>query len=128
MAKRRRAYTKKDISNWSKKLSRQVDEITEETKDNLEKGIEVIMNRSQELVPEDTGRTKDSAYTIIQEEKGRLVARFGYDLDSQVPYITYIYYEPKMWKKNGASHLWLDFAFQEKKEEAYNIISGKRNG
>lgn len=125
---RRRAYTRKDISDWGKQLTTQVEAVSDDLQERTEEALELIMEKADEYVPEDTGLTKDSAYFEVTKESGRIKAIFGYDKFDRVPYINIIYYNVKgvTWRKAGAKDQWLDEAFRETKDEAYDIIAGKK--
>lgn len=126
MAKRR-AYTKKAIQDWAKQLTSSVTEINDDLEDRTRTAVDKIMTLADEYVPEDTKLTKHSAYSEVVQEKGRIRAEFGYDKFNEVEYLAFIYNDvERNWIKAGARAQWLDVAFQELKDEAYDIIAGKR--
>jgi hypothetical protein len=124
---RRRAYTRNDIDKWTKQLTTRVETVSESLRDRTEKAVELIMAQADVYVPEDTMKTKNSAYVNVKMEKHRIVAEFGYDKDNDVDYISTIYYnvDNVTWRKAGARDMWLDEAFLETKEQAYQMIAGK---
>lgn len=126
---RRRAYTKKAVNDFSKQLTKRVEDYQENLLKRTDEAVGWIMELSDRYVPEDTLLTKNSAWVEPAKfEKGRLITRFGYDLKDEVDYINIIWDgvrlgEPIRFRKVGAQAMWLDVAFNELKDKVYNHIS-----
>lgn len=97
------------------------------TEQNMRDAIKVIEDRSQELVPEDTGRTRRSWFDEIKIEGGQITGTFGYDKAGVIDYIPLIYVNPFdfNWQKEGAQDYWLDKAVTEKTPEVLEELSKK---
>lgn len=104
------------LDKFVKELQDQIDDqYVKGTEQNMEDAITVIEERSQELVPEDTGATKRSWFRYVESTQGTITGTFGYDENGKLDYVPLIYVsDGTNWQKEGASSHWLDTAMHEK--------------
>lgn len=90
-----------------------------------EKALEVIEKKSQEYVPEDTGRLKGSWFSRVEVRGGEVEMIFGYDENNQLDYAWFVYINPTgmVFQKEGARDHWLEEALQEVMPEVLQILS-----
>lgn len=119
-------FAQGQMDKFVKDLQNQIDEqYLKGTEQNMEDAIDVIEQRSQELVPEDTGATKRSWFRYVESDQGTITGTFGYDENGELDYVPLIYVNPFdfNWQKEGAEDYWLQKAVAEKNNEIIQQLS-----
>lgn len=117
-----------DLKRWKKNLMDQFENIEGDLERKLTDAGQVIKKVSDEYVPEDTRRTKDSWYDRIEAGDGFIRLVFGYDENNQIDYLPLIYLNPDNninFRKAGAKSMWLDHAVADTKSQVDKIITSK---
>lgn len=119
-------FSNEVLDKFIKDLQTQIDDqYIKGSKQNMEDAIDVIEERSQELVPEDTGATKRSWFRYVEVDSSQITGTFGYDENGQLDYVPLIYVNPFdfNWHKEGAEDYWLQKAIAEKNNEILKQLS-----
>lgn len=101
------------VGKWTKALTDELREAQGDIVKKLEKTLDVVEQVSQELVPIDTGATKESFYREVVVEQGKVIARAGYDRDGALSYPVYIHEIEMNWSKPGKSSRFLARGFEQ---------------
>lgn len=72
-------FRSKDTKGWSSIVVSDLTGLKKTVADNMMEAGKVLGELTEPFVPEDTGLTADSWYYFVEEEKGRLRLRYGYD-------------------------------------------------
>lgn len=112
---------------FTSQINNQLDEwLGERMKGRMERMLDVIEAESQRLVPERTGRTRNSWYRRVVIREGEVVAEFGYDESNTISYLQLIYENPRgiVFRKEGAEDRWLARALENKRQEILATLIG----
>src|SRR5690554_6075236 len=140
MASFDRSYTEaleKEVERFNKEFEKQISAlVTDSYGQNAEQALDIIEEESQKLVPEDTGRTRDSFYRRVEFNENSMELVFGYDENNQIPYLPFIYVngylaegggegprDVSVFRKEGAEPYWLDKAVLRNKDKIVNKLS-----
>lgn len=124
-----KVWAQKEIDKWTRSIEKMIDPYTSEgIEKKLEEAVDIIEERSLELVPEDTGATRNSWFREIERRNDEVVALFGYDREGRLEYVPLIHEtfpgrEGGTWQKEGASTHFLSKPIQDNELRIARIIS-----
>lgn len=124
-----RVMAQSEIKKWTDSIEDMLSPYTSEgIEEKLEESMDIIEERSLELVPEDTRATRDSWFREIEKSGNEVIARFGYDKEGRLDYVPLIHevfpgLEGGTWQKEGASTHFLSKPIQENELKIARILS-----
>lgn len=112
------------VGQWTKALTDELKGAQNDLIKKLERVLDVVEEVSQQLVPIDTGATKESFYREVKIEGDKVVARAGYDRDGALSYPVYIHEIEMNWSQPGKSSRFLARGFEQAYIRIDEIMKG----
>lgn len=125
MSRKDVVFNKRQIKKFMKQMEQQVNDIEDGILERMETISEMIKTTSDQIVPVDTGTTKDSYYDDIEVGSKGIKLVTGYDRNNEIDYLYDIYYfvnlsYPQF--RNGRQPEWLHKAYAQRNDDIRRVM------